>query len=193
MRAKIVPGAELEVLTPGEAAELLAAQYREDVEERVRAAATVTLDGAGNGEDEVYTPPLGMEFEARRISCDLSTATDPGTGQVALGAGKTVEYLRGVGGTRIEWGQPTFGAAVQVPGSQSWGDEQGPYIRNGETFAVRAKGLTAGATLDVTVEGILRKPARAPDRRPGIAPVRDGHGHAPALAKPPRPADRPPA
>lgn len=158
MRQAIIPGGTIEALTPEEAVELLRATYREDVQTRIRAAGTVTLDGTGGGTEEVYTPPAGFEFEARRVSLDLDTATDPGTGQVALGAGKTVEYLRS--GTRIEWGQPQFGAAVQVPGVQTWGDEQGPYIRNGETFEVRVRGFTANAHLGVTVEGILRRPAQ---------------------------------
>lgn len=296
MRQQIIPGATIDCLTHDEAVELLQAAFKEASEERVRAAATVTLDANGNGEDDVYSPPLGFEFEARRVSIDIASAADPNTAQVPLGltstqngasntgaaaaiaavltpgsaagtqfitgfqvtgagatagsvivvtltgvqggtqsfdvvipagvgtsitplqvsfptplqatgpntsitvnvpsfgagntnaavsaqgfwtvtSGKTVEYLRGVGGTRIEWGQPQYGPAVQVPGVQTWGDEQGPYIRNGETFAVRARGLTANVTLDVTVEGILRKPAkmdtayvpgRQPDRRGGV-------------------------
>lgn len=197
MRTKIVPGAELEVLTPGEAAELVRSAYRETVEERVRAAQTIKLDANGAGEDDVYSPPLGFEFEARRISVDLDSAADPATGNVTLNAaGKTVEYLRGVAGTRIEWGQPQYGAAVQVPGIQTWGSEQGPYIRNGETFAVRARGLTANATLNVTVEGILKRPAGS-DRvqRPAPEAARKATlpGAPDGLERPPRPADRPPA
>lgn len=195
MRQAVIPGGTIEALTPGELAELLRASYRENVEERVRGPQTITLDAGGNGEDDVYSPPLGFEFEVRRVSIDLDTAADPGTGQVALAAGKTVEYLRGVGGTRIEWGQPQFGAAVQVPGVQTWGSEQGPYIRNGETFAVRVRGLTANAHLNVTVEGILKRPARSDEvKRPATeAPHTDGHGTPPRLARPPRPADRPSA
>ncbi len=173
MRQPVVPGGTIDALTPEEAVELLRASYREEVEERVRAPATIQLDVNGNGVDEVYSPPVGFEFEARRVQIDLSSAADPATGNVALNAaGKTVEYLRS--GQRIEWGQPQYGAAVQVPGVQTWGDEQGPYIRNGEVFEVRARGLTANATLDVTVEGILRRPAK---------PSGDAH-HAPtAVAK----------
>jgi hypothetical protein len=171
MRQTVTPGGTIEALTPDEAAELLQANYRQDVEERVRAAGTIALDVNGNGTEEVYNPPVGFEFEARRISLDLSTSTDPATGNVTLNAaGKTVEYLRS--GTRIEWGQPAYGAAVQVPGVQSWGDEQGPYIRNGEVFEVRVRGLTASATLDVTVEGILRRPAQ-PATPPHKAAMRE--------------------
>lgn len=261
----MIPGGHLDALTEQEARELLEGFFEKATEERVRAAASIQLDGTGSGEDEAYTPPMGFEFEARRVGFDLSTAPDVGGGVplgspppasaqgttaaappaftiiaslgvlpkgvyninvtgwqsgtpdanptniqlagplantnlpslatpestnvrvvtdgvtgtfikvgaaaggagavynvVAIatpieGSGITVEYLRGVGGTRIEWAQPTYGSTLQVPGTQSWGDEQGPYVRNGETFAVRAKGLTANALLVVTVEGIQKR------------------------------------
>jgi hypothetical protein len=161
-RQAVIPGGTIDALTAEEAVELLRATYREEVEERVRGAAIIALDATGGGVDEVYSPPLGFEFEARRVQVDLSTAADPASGNVALNAaGKTLEYLRS--GTRIEWAQPQYGGAVQVPGVQTWGNEQGPYIRNGEVFEVRARGLTANATLVVTVEGILRRPAAGND------------------------------
>jgi hypothetical protein len=158
LRQTVHPGRALDILTPAEAAELLEARFRETVEERIRAAATIKLDGSGNGQDEVYGVPLGFEFEARRVTLDLDTATDPSTGNVALNvAGKSVSYLRS--GTRIEYAAPLSPNAVpQVPGVQSWGEEQGPYLRNGEVFEVRAVGLTAASILDVTLEGILRRP-----------------------------------
>ena len=189
MRQKIVPGAELEVLTPLEAVELLEHLYREEVEYRVRGAATIALDATGAGQDEVYNPPLGMEFEARRVSIDLASATDPFTGAVLLNAaGKTIEYLRS--GTRIEWGQPSYGAAIQVPGVQTWGDEQGPYIRNGEVFEVRARGLTANGSLDVTVEGILRRPPSEGQPAHRSADKTGTRTHPRRTPHPARPAER---
>ena len=300
MRQQVVPGGSIEAITPLEMAELLEHLYREEVEERVRGAATIALDANGNGQDEVYSPPVGFEFEARRVSVELNTAADPLTAAVLLGTqattpadasatgaaaalapalpaqagitnwvtgfevtgsgatagsvivvtltgvvggplsydlvipagvlnsvtplivqfpqpipatgpnvaitlnvpsfgagntneaatihgytqapagGKTVEYLRS--GTRIEWAQPQYGAAVQVPGVQTWGTEQGPYIRNGEVFEVRARGLTANATLDVTVEGILRRPPQ-----PAGAPHKGAAPGVRSVPHPPRP------
>lgn len=158
MLQKIAHGAQIDALTPAEADALLRARFREEVETVVRASGQVNLDGTGSATEELYTVPPGFEFEVRRVSMDLDTASDPGTGQVALGAGKTVEYLRS--GTRIEWGQPAFGGAVQVPGVQTWSRQQGPYLRNGEVLEVRAKGLTANAKLVLQVQGILRRPAK---------------------------------
>lgn len=155
MRQAIRPGGTIDALTTEEAQELFRHGRRKPKVQRVRAAATITLDANGNGQDEVYAVPAGMEFAARRVSLDLNTAADPSTGNVPLDvAGKTVEYLRS--GTRIEYAVPQSPKAVpQVPGIQTWGDQQGPYLRNGEVFEVRVKGLTANAVLDVTVEGLL--------------------------------------
>lgn len=278
MKQAVIPGGHIDALTPEEAREMLEGFFAKATEERVRAAATIVLDATGSGQDEVYLCPVGFEFEARRVSFDLSTATDPNTGAVILGtqqtpndasnstavgnvalaavltpgvatgtqfitsfevtgggataasiiqvtvtgvlggtktydlvipagvntsitplivefpvplqasgpnvsitvnvpafgagntnaavtahgfwttgsgANRSVRYLRS--GTPIAWAQPEYGPAVQVPGSETWGDEQGPYVRNGEVFEVKAAGLTANAILDVTVEGIQKR------------------------------------
>lgn len=163
MKQKVKHGAILDVLTPDEAHGIIAAGLQRDTPVRVRATQIVQLDVAGSGQDEVYVIPPGFEFEARRVTFDLDTATDPNTGNVALNvAGKAVELLRS--GSRIEYAAPTSPNAVpQVPGVQTWGAEQGPYLRNGEVFEVRARGLTANARLSVVVEGVLRRPnARKP-------------------------------
>jgi hypothetical protein len=123
---------------------------------RIRATAAITLDASGNGQDEVYPCPLGWQFELRRVFINISTAADPSTGNVALtAAGKFIQYLRS--GTVLAYGQPSYGSAVQVPGMETWGEEQGPYFRNGEVFEVLAKGLTASAQLIVYAQGLCYK------------------------------------
>jgi hypothetical protein len=148
---------DIETLTPGEARAMLAAITERDRPQRVRATQLVKLDGTGAGQVEVYSVPIGFEFEARRVTLDLDTASDPSTGNVALNvAGKYVAYQRS--GTRIEYAVPGSPAGIaSVPGVQTWGDQQGPYLRNGEVFEARAVGLTANALLTCTVEGILRR------------------------------------
>lgn len=156
---EIKHGNTFDALTPKEAETMLRAIHTRDRPVRVRATQIVILDAAGNAQDEVYSVPVGFEFEARRVMLDLDTATDPSTGNVPLNvAGRSVEYLRS--GTRIEYAIPDSpnGPPAQVPGIQTWGSEQGPYLRNGETFEIRARGLTAGSRLSVTVEGILSRP-----------------------------------
>lgn len=85
------------------------------------------------------------------ISADGFDQYASGTGPV-----RAIEYLRS--GTRIEYGMPQGPTGVQVPGIQTWGAEQGPYLRNGETFEVKIRGLTAQSRFYVTVEGILSRP-----------------------------------
>lgn len=163
MLQQVVPGKSIDALTPDEARDLFRSLYKETVESRVRAAATIALDASGNGQDEVYTVPAGFEFEARRVVLDLNTAADPSTGSVVLNvAGKYVQYLRS--GTVIEYGNPVGSTgSIQVPGKETWSREQGPYFRNDEVFEVKVVGLTASAILKVWVEGILRRlpPLRA--------------------------------
>lgn len=129
-----------------------------DAKQRVRATAIVQLDAAGNGQDEIYTVPIGFEFEARRVTLDLDTATDPSTGNVALNvAGRAVEILRS--GTRVEYAAPLSPNGVaQVPGIQTWGAEQGPYVSNGEVVEIRARGLTPNSRLTATIEGVQKRP-----------------------------------
>jgi hypothetical protein len=157
MKQAIKHGAMLDALTPDEARTIVNDAARERASSRMRATATIKLDANGAGQDEVMVVPPGFEFSARRVTVDLDTATDPSTGNVALNvAGKAVEYLRS--GTRIEYAAPVSPNAVaQVPGVQTWGAEQGPYLRNGEVFEVRARGLTANAILSVILEGILHR------------------------------------
>lgn len=154
-RQTIRHGSSVDFATPAEVLAIVQGAITSRNVSRVRAPANIALDANGNGQDEVYPCPVGMEFVVRRVTLDLSSATDPSTGNVPLNvAGKYVQYLRS--GTPIEYGVPASpNAAPQVPGVQTWGSEQGPYLRNGEVFEVKVVGLTAAAILRVTVEGIL--------------------------------------
>jgi hypothetical protein len=165
MKQSIQPGGTLDALTLTEARQLIEAQFRKEVEQPLRAAESLVLSASGGGTVEVYEVPIGFELEVRRIAIDLASATDPGTGQQALGAGHTVEYLRS--GTRIEWGQPAFNSVAQVPGVQTWGKQQGPYLRNGEVFEVRFVGIGTGAAVVVQIQAILRHPSKIDRKRNG--------------------------
>lgn len=137
-------------------------QTRQETRERVRAGATIILDAAGVGQDEVYQVPMGFEFEVRRVQLELSDVGESNlpAGVLSLGTAATsLQYLRS--GTRIEWGFPVSPVASspgRVPGIQTWGDQQGPFLGNGEVFEVRAVFPTKpNVTLTVLVEGILTK------------------------------------
>jgi hypothetical protein len=160
MRQRIVPGAEVEFVTPDELMKLIP---RPEQITRIRVPATILLNAAGGGDDEVYKVPAGYEFYVRRVVLTLTgnVPNDPNTGNVALNiAGRFVAYMRG--NQLIEYGQPTYGNVIQVPGVQTWGDEQGPMLANGEVFGVIAAGLTASVMLSVYVEGLLRRPSTEP-------------------------------
>jgi hypothetical protein len=159
MRQRVVHGAVIDTTTPDETERII--RHYTNKPERVtyiRAGETITLSAGGNGQDEVYKVPLGYRFQARRVFLNLSTATAPLTGNVALNAaGIYVAYLRS--GAIIEYANPQSAAGIpSIPGAQSWGDQQGPVLVNGEVFEVSAVGLTANASLDVTLEGILTCP-----------------------------------
>jgi hypothetical protein len=270
MKQKFIPGGTFEALTQDE---LMSLVKRPSQVTRIRAASSVLLDATGSGADEIYKVPAGYEFEARRISLNMTGAvpTDPNVGvnldgsasqsttannstatpaagavlanlgtlaggtysvntlgyvfsgvgsdetniglyvggvlqfvvpagvsgpgmaaggpyTVIVPAGGAVVQLRAialsaagvyltnisatknstVGGVYvaymrsdqlIEYGQPQYGAAIQVPGVQTWGDQQGPYLRNAEVFGVAVKGLTPSTSLSVYLEGILRRPS----------------------------------
>jgi len=159
---RIMHGATVDFVTPDELMKLIP---RPPEVSRIRATAQVQLNAAGNGQDEVYKVPTGYEFAARRVTAYI-TVSDPTTGAVALtGAGKGLAYLRS--GAFIEWAQPQYGGTVQVPGVQTWGREQGPYLRNAEVFEVMALGLTASTILTVILEGLLHRPG-----------VNDNNGYA---------------
>lgn len=152
-RVKIVHGAVVDIPTPDEIVRRIPRPPRKT---RMRVPESILLNAAGSGVVDIYKVPTGAEFEARRVVFTLtgSAPNDPNTGNVALNvAGKWIAYLRG--GSLIEYAAPLYGNAVQVPGSQSWGDEQGPYLRNGEIFSIQANGLTANTVLNIYLEGIL--------------------------------------
>jgi hypothetical protein len=157
MKQRIVHGAMMDFATPDDIVRLIP---RPPQLTRVRAPGSVQLSATGAGDDEIYKVPMGYSFAVRRVVLTLTgnVPSDPNTGNVALNAaGKFVAYMRS--GQLIEYGQPQYGAAIQVPGVQTWGEQQGPYLQNGEVFGVVAAGLTANASLNVYVEGLLFRPA----------------------------------
>lgn len=157
MKQRINPGGTLDILTQDELVKLI---RRPEEITHMRINSNIVLDATGSGDDEIYKVPIGYEFEVRRIAFTLTgnIPSDPNTGNVLLTvAGKFIAYMRG--GDVIEYGQPQYGAAVQVPGVQTWSAEQGPHLANGEVFGVQAKGLTASLSLSVYLEGLLKRPS----------------------------------
>lgn len=157
MRQRIMHGAMIDFVT---ADELYRAIPRPQEVTRIRAPQGIKLDAAGAASFDIYKVPTGMALEIRRVVFTLTgnAPSDPNTGNVLLNAaGKFIAYLRS--GQLIEYGQPQYGAAIQVPGVQTWGDSQGPYIRNGEVFGAQVAGLTPNIMLNAYMEGVLTRPS----------------------------------
>jgi hypothetical protein len=77
---------------------------------------------------------------------------------VALNAaGKYIKYTRS--GIFTAYAMPEAPTGLfQVPGVESWGEQQGPTLRNGEVFELQILGLTALASLTVELQGLLVGP-----------------------------------
>ena len=150
-------GGTLDVLTPDEFVRLIP---RPEQKSQVRATGTIELNAAGSGSIDLYKVPTGYELVVHRFEVYIGGGSPPlpgpVTGAVALNAGAYLALLRS--GTLITYGQPVYGGTLQVPGEQSWGEWQGPYLRNGEVFQVAAAGLTANVSLTVMIQGSLRLP-----------------------------------
>jgi hypothetical protein len=156
---RIMHGAYVHIPSPDEIA---VAVNRGPDRLRHRIPASLALDGTGSGKVNIWDIPAGMKFEVRRIMLSLTgnVPSDPNTGNVLLNAaGKFVALLRS--DSLIEYLQPTYGAAIQVPGIQTWSREQGPYIANKEVLQLQAAGLTGNLELGIYVEGILEVPPDA--------------------------------
>lgn len=156
MRQRVVHGAFVDFVTPDE---LYKAIPRPRQLTRIRVPGSLQLTAAGGGAEDIYKVPNGMTFEIRRIVASLSgnVPSDPNTGNVLLNvAGKWLALLRS--GSLIEYMAPVYGSAIQVPGTQTWGAEQGPFLANGEVLGIAVNGLTANAVLSTYVEGILTRP-----------------------------------
>lgn len=165
MRQRIVHGAFVDMVTPDE---LYRALPRPRQKTRMRVPMAFKLDAAGvlsNG--EIYKCPIGHQFEVRRIVVVLSgnnANSDPSSGPILLNAaGKWAAYLRS--GQLLEYAGLSYGSSLQIPGSQTWGDEQGPYIQNGETFGLflNAGIGVANTELSAYLEGILTRPGDKQD------------------------------
>jgi len=165
VRQKLVPGAELDILTPTEAVELLRAMFEDQVHDRVRAEESKVADANGNVVLDVYTVPLGFEFEVRRFVLTADGITR-GT-QINFGVGAYGSLSRG--DELIGYLGQTGGSSAGVPSEGSYGSEQGPYLRNGETLRLNIAGAAvaalAGLGIQCLAEGVLRKPPSERRRR----------------------------
>lgn len=72
-------------------------------------------------------------------------------------AGKYIKYTRS--GIFTAYALPEGPTGLfQVPGVESWGEQQGPTLNNAEVFELQIVGLTANASLTVELQGLLMGP-----------------------------------
>lgn len=158
MKQRIIHGAMLEIPTADEIVNLIPRPPRET---RVRAPEQMTLDATGTGAVDIYKVPTGAEFDLRRVQFELGTVVGGNLGTAGINlitVGNFCRYLRS--GTPVGWALPANSlgtAAGRIPGVETWGAEQGPYLRGGEVFSVQICGgaVNAGNTISITAEGIL--------------------------------------
>jgi hypothetical protein len=153
VRQAVIPGGSLEVLTPAEAADLIAAGFRENVTTRVRVEGSGVADATGFLSLDLYTVPAGWEFELRRYVVTIDGFT-PGN-QFTIGAGGYAYFARS--GELILY-VLSAGTTPKFPYQDSFGEEQGPYIRNNETLQFVIIVGPVSTRMQVQAEGILRRP-----------------------------------
>jgi len=156
MRQRVLHGGVIDAATTEDVRSILET-IKPPQKARIRAPMNIRLDGSGDGQDEVYTVPLGYTFSLRRLVLNISTATSPVDGQVPLNVGsRYVALLRT--GVLVEYPVLVSPTGIsQVPGYTSWGSDEEPWFRNGEKVEIQAVGMTPNAILIVMVEGLLKE------------------------------------
>jgi hypothetical protein len=171
MKQRLSPGGTLEAATPEEIQKLIETGLPAvPFSRRIRARQTFVLDANGNlggaslGTIQpltVYKVPMGYSFEARRVTFNLNSAqgpTFPTTGVLALSSAASAVWAAYFRSSEfVCFANPSSANGASIPGVESWGDQQGLYLQNGETFdiAVNGKAAIALAAMTVELEGIL--------------------------------------
>lgn len=161
MKAKLVPNAELEFVSPDELKAILE-ELRADQPLTLRIPEAFVGDANGNigvlGDAIIYQVPVGFEFRLHmiRVSCDGHA----NAGQQLQHAGAFYQLLAG--------DQPIDDASLDsagikpeaIPLFHTFSRDQGPYGRNGEQLKVVVSGLALAANTrySVYVQGTLVKP-----------------------------------
>lgn len=160
---RIIHGKEINFVTPDEIVKLIP---RPEQKTRIRADQATAL-GVSPSVVDVYHCPAGYSFEARRVFIRLSNdgLTTGAATFTAITDAAYLLYLRS--GEIICAARPVApNGTFSIPGDESWGEEQGPKVANGEVFQVAAYGLTQGVSLIVHLEGILTRPSTIPGDPP---------------------------
>lgn len=153
--ARIEPGAVLEFTTPEEAKAIVYEALGSFLELPlvVRPSAQGTTTSGGALTLEVYDVPVGFEFVLTRLVIEADGFT-PGAPYTAAGA---YVLVRRQGGARVNFASLVSGSG-QLPTLFTDSVTSGAHFRNGEKVEVVVSGGPASTGIQVTAEGILRRP-----------------------------------
>ena len=152
MKTRIVPGAEIETVTPLEAsqliAELLGAGGRPQVP--LRAEQAGKTDAGGNATVYAYTVPPGMGFRLTRVLVQADGFTP---GAPFTGAGAYLEIIRN--DVMVDFLPLTVGSGGSLPSAWSESESDAPYYANGDAAGIRVNLGPATTGLLVRIQGEL--------------------------------------
>jgi hypothetical protein len=145
-------GAELDVLTPDEAREIvldMLERAREQQETPERAGASGRTDGAGALALRVYAVPLGREFSLHRLVVDAEGFTP---GAPFTNAAGYIDIRRS--GVRVDF----VNLSVGIPALALDGNDTAIRFRNGEEVEIVIAGGPASTNVRAEIQGMLREP-----------------------------------
>jgi hypothetical protein len=145
-KTKLVPGAELDVLTEAEAKALMKAELRGVVRERTQAENNGATDATGAVSIDAYQVPLGMEFRLGRIIIE------------ADGFSYAVMFTNAAGSVTIRRGGVLldgFNLSQGIPNTWTASSGNAPRFRNGEKVTLVVAGGPANTNLVARIEGDL--------------------------------------
>lgn len=152
-KAKLIPGAELEMPTADEiAAELRTLIGRRPPDDLQTGAQGQTTAG-GALTAVVYVVPAGKRFVLTRTIVEAAGYT-PAAPYNAPGA-----YLRITrNGQTVDFLSLVAGSGGSLPAISTDSDDSGPVFKNGDELAVELVGGPATTDILVSIRGILREP-----------------------------------
>lgn len=154
MKQRIVPGGELDTLTPDELRGALfeliggAGETKTTIREEAQAA----TDASGNVTVIVWNVPAAMEFRLTRVHVadDAHDYTSPFNA-----AGAAVKVLRNdvpVDGRTLDSAKAGF---ASLPADLNWSESQAPHYSNGDQVAVQLVAAPASTGITVRIQGEL--------------------------------------
>jgi hypothetical protein len=169
VKVKLQAGAELDVLSPSEAreivVELLERERREPTYEQARPGESAVTDANGNALINVYVVPVGRKFIVTRLIVNADGFTP---GVPFKNAAGWIDVLRS--NERVDF----VNLANGIPAQSIDSKDTGNVFWNGEIVQVQITGGPANTSVRVDLRGLLETPpgdGRAVRRRAASHPL----------------------